>query len=86
LRIDVHNIRRTVLTDFDPFVDAGFVPSPCINICKMDAQTGLCEGCLRTIDEIVAWGTASESDKRNVWVEIRERELALQAEDPGGPK
>jgi predicted Fe-S protein YdhL (DUF1289 family) len=79
----VHNIRRSILGDFDPFADAGFVPSPCINICKMNAHSGLCEGCLRTIDEIIEWGTASESAKRAVWVEIRQRELELQAADPG---
>lgn len=49
------------------------VPSPCINICKMSAQTGLCEGCMRTIDEIVAWGSASEDCKRAVWREIHRR-------------
>jgi uncharacterized protein len=34
------------------------VPSPCINVCEMDQKSGLCRGCLRTIDEIVAWGSA----------------------------
>jgi hypothetical protein len=28
------------------------VPSPCIDICKIDGNTGLCIGCLRTRDEI----------------------------------
>ncbi|ALK95136.1 hypothetical protein AB595_27710 [Massilia sp. WF1] len=53
------------------------VPSPCINVCRMVRETGLCEGCLRTIDEIVAWGTASDADKRAVWAEIRRREARL---------
>ena len=54
------------------------VPSPCINVCEMAPETGLCRGCLRTIDEIVAWGGASEDEKRAVWVEIRRREAAIQ--------
>jgi predicted Fe-S protein YdhL (DUF1289 family) len=37
------------------------VPSPCINICRMDAPSGWCEGCLRTLDEIAAWGRMSEA-------------------------
>jgi predicted Fe-S protein YdhL (DUF1289 family) len=53
------------------------VPSPCINVCKMSPQTGLCEGCLRTIDEIVAWGGASDDDKRAIWAEIRRREAQI---------
>jgi predicted Fe-S protein YdhL (DUF1289 family) len=53
------------------------VPSPCINVCKMSPRTGLCEGCMRTIDEIVAWGSASDDVKRAVWVEIRRREAQI---------
>lgn len=53
------------------------VPSPCINLCQMAPATGLCQGCLRTIDEIVAWGTASDDYKRAVWVEIRRREAEI---------
>ena len=50
------------------------VPSPCINVCKMSPVTGLCEGCLRTIDEIIAWSRADDDYKRAVWAEIRRRE------------
>jgi predicted Fe-S protein YdhL (DUF1289 family) len=53
------------------------VPSPCISLCKMVPETGLCEGCLRTIEEIIAWSGASDDDKRAVWVEIRRREALI---------
>ena len=53
------------------------VPSPCINICEMDKKSGLCRGCLRTIDEIVAWGSAGDEAKRAIWAEIRRRESLL---------
>ena len=53
----------------------GGVPSPCINVCRMDATTGWCEGCLRTIDEIVAWGSMADVDKRAVWRLIEQRRL-----------
>ncbi|HUD31901.1 MAG TPA: DUF1289 domain-containing protein, partial [Variovorax sp.] len=26
------------------------VPSPCISVCRIDAASGLCTGCLRTLD------------------------------------
>ena len=42
------------------------IASPCINVCRMDPITGLCEGCARTLDEIARWGTASEDDKRAI--------------------
>ncbi len=29
--------------------------SPCISICNMDPETGLCEGCKRTSKEKILW-------------------------------
>jgi predicted Fe-S protein YdhL (DUF1289 family) len=57
----------------------GGVPSPCINVCRMDAASGWCEGCLRTIDEIVAWGTMADDDKRAVWQLIEQRRAHWEA-------
>ena len=48
-------------------------PSPCISVCQMDAQTGWCIGCLRSIEEIGAWSTNTDQDKRAVWQRISER-------------
>ena len=52
------------------------VASPCINVCRMDAASGLCEGCLRTIDEIAAWGTMDDGDKRVMWQRLEQRRAA----------
>jgi uncharacterized protein len=49
------------------------VPSPCVSICRMDMDTGLCEGCLRTLDEIAAWGRMAEEEKRDVWAQLAKR-------------
>jgi uncharacterized protein len=51
------------------------VPSPCISVCRMDAATGLCEGCFRTLDEIAAWGMAGDNEKRALWQELVKRAL-----------
>jgi predicted Fe-S protein YdhL (DUF1289 family) len=32
----------------------------------MNPETGLCEGCLRTLDEIAAWSTLGPDEKRAV--------------------
>jgi uncharacterized protein len=51
------------------------VPSPCTNVCRMDAR-GRCEGCLRTLDEIAGWAAMSDAEKQQVWGELalRQRE------------
>lgn len=58
------------------------VPSPCISLCEMAPPMGLdaalCRGCLRTIDEIVRWGSADDNYKRAVYAQIRQRENDLE--------
>lgn len=61
---------------FDPLSHAGPLPSPCVSICVMDDRSGLCNGCQRSIDEIIDWGTAAESRKRQIWLAILQRRAA----------
>ncbi len=42
------------------------VPSPCISICQMSPKTGLCVGCLRTIDEIANWSILPDDEKLKI--------------------
>ncbi len=56
-----------------------FLPSPCISVCRMDAASGLCEGCFRTLDEICQWSGASPQGKRQVWALIEQRIAAHAA-------
>ena len=49
------------------------VPSPCISVCRVDADSGWCEGCLRTLDEIAAWSRLGNDAKRGVWQIIEQR-------------
>ncbi|MBN3760078.1 DUF1289 domain-containing protein [Burkholderia sp. Ac-20365] len=65
------------------------VPSPCINVCRMNPATALCEGCLRTIDEIAGWSSFDDAAKRAVWDEIEKRHvdyMAAQREKEPGAK
>jgi len=55
------------------------VPSPCTDVCRIDARTGWCEGCLRTLDEIAAWGGLDDAGKRAVWKRLPLRRQALAA-------
>lgn len=53
------------------------LPSPCISVCRMEVASGLCKGCLRTLDEIKAWSTLEDEGKRAVWARIEQRARAL---------
>jgi hypothetical protein len=60
----------------NPVPTAPPVPSPCINICRMDEATGLCEGCLRTLDEIACWSLLDDAEKGEVWQQLARRREA----------
>lgn len=51
------------------------VPSPCVGVCRMVPSTQLCEGCWRQIDEIVAWGRASDAERLRIWALIEARQV-----------
>ncbi len=53
------------------------VPSPCIDVCRMSPATGLCEGCLRTIEEIAAWSALDDAAKLKVWDDLDRRREEL---------
>jgi predicted Fe-S protein YdhL (DUF1289 family) len=42
------------------------IESPCNDVCVIDPETGLCEGCLRSLDEIAEWGLYSPAERRRI--------------------
>jgi len=53
------------------------IKSPCIDVCRMSERLGLCEGCLRTLDEIARWPEMSDADKRLVLASLTDRRGAI---------
>lgn len=49
------------------------VSSPCISVCRINARTGLCEGCYRTLREISGWSRSGPSAQRMLWQTIKQR-------------
>jgi predicted Fe-S protein YdhL (DUF1289 family) len=49
------------------------VPSPCVKVCVLDNTTGLCRGCLRTIDEIAGWVDMTADEKRATIERVAQR-------------
>lgn len=47
--------------------------SPCVKICRIDERTGWCEGCWRTLDEIVVWPLLKAAQKRQTYAQLERR-------------
>ena len=54
------------------------IETPCVNICTLDARSGLCLGCGRAVDEIARWAAMSAFERRRIMSELPSR-LASKA-------
>lgn len=49
--------------------------SPCVGICQIDADTELCVGCFRSLDEICRWGQIPLNERERIMqTDLKERE------------
>ena len=53
--------------------------TPCIDICVIDAATGLCGGCGRTLAEIAAWSSYSDAEREAILAALPGRITATAA-------
>ncbi len=52
------------------------IESPCVKVCTLDARSGLCLGCGRSVDEIARWSTMSAAERTRVMRELPARNRA----------
>ncbi|OQP88493.1 hypothetical protein BTR14_02630 [Rhizobium rhizosphaerae] len=56
--------------------------SPCIHICSIDARSGLCLGCARTLEEIGAWATLGDQGRARIMTQLAARRIRAGLPDP----
>ena len=49
--------------------------TPCINVCVIDKEAGLCEGCGRSIKEIASWSRLTPDDRRRIMDGLHNRKI-----------
>lgn len=49
------------------------IESPCIKVCAVDGETGLCLGCGRSLKEIGGWMQFDDAGRRTVMDNLPER-------------
>ena len=53
------------------------IESPCVKICMIHPEAGLCAGCLRTRDEIAMWSRYSDAERAEIMEALPERRARL---------
>ncbi|MGE0714693.1 MAG: DUF1289 domain-containing protein [Alphaproteobacteria bacterium] len=60
------------------------IPSPCVGICRLDPDDGLCQGCWRSTAEIAAWPAMDAAGRLALLDELARRRDA-DGLAPAGP-
>lgn len=68
-----HALLRRRLYQIQSVPPGGFLPSPCVSVCTMDPESGLCRGCFRTLDEIAHWASLTPQGQRAIWQQVEQR-------------
>lgn len=56
------------------------IKTPCIKVCVVDGESGLCMGCYRKLNEVAAWGRLSADERDAILAELPERRSLIRPE------
>ena len=59
------------------------VAIPCVKVCVVDGQSGLCLGCFRTLAEVAAWERLSDTERAAIMGELAARRGRVAPEKLG---
>jgi predicted Fe-S protein YdhL (DUF1289 family) len=54
------------------------VETPCVNVCLLDSEVGLCVGCSRTIEEIAGWAAMTDGERCAIMAALPARLESLE--------
>jgi predicted Fe-S protein YdhL (DUF1289 family) len=58
------------------------ISTPCLKVCAVSGEAGLCVGCGRTLTEIAAWASYDEPRRQAIMAELPARLAAAKLEPP----
>lgn len=61
------------------------IATPCVKVCFVDDESGLCLGCYRTMAEIAGWTRLTDAARVAVMAELEDRAALIRPEKLGAP-
>jgi predicted Fe-S protein YdhL (DUF1289 family) len=59
------------------------IPTPCIKVCVVDGESGLCLGCFRTLPEIARWSALDDAARAELMSDLPGRRSRISPEKLG---
>ena len=56
------------------------IATPCIKVCVVDGETGLCMGCYRQLSEVAGWSRLTDHDRARIIAELPDRRARIRPE------
>ncbi len=59
------------------------IKTPCVKVCVVDGESGLCMGCYRRLTEVAGWARLSEAERDAIMAELPSRRSLIRPEKLG---
>jgi len=56
------------------------IATPCIKVCVVDGESGLCLGCYRQLSEVAQWARFSDAERAAIMAELPTRRSRIRPE------
>jgi len=56
------------------------IATPCVKVCIVDGESGLCLGCYRRLNEVAAWSRLTDAERDAILAELPERRSLIRPE------
>ena len=59
------------------------IATPCVQVCMVDGESGLCLGCFRTLGEIASWARLTDDQRSTLLADLPTRRSRIRPEKLG---
>jgi predicted Fe-S protein YdhL (DUF1289 family) len=59
------------------------IATPCVQVCVVDGESGLCLGCFRTLAEVAGWARLSDNERQMIIEALPDRRGRIRPEKLG---
>lgn len=56
------------------------IKTPCVKVCVVDGESGLCMGCYRRLNEVAGWAKLSDAERETIMGELKGRRSLIRPE------
>jgi predicted Fe-S protein YdhL (DUF1289 family) len=56
------------------------IKTPCVKVCVIDGESGLCMGCYRRLNEVAGWAKLSDAERETIMGELKSRRSLIRPE------